>query len=203
MHGRILLLGRGNTHNCFKFLVDIDIHVLDHTKQARWNTEKAKICEVVELGFTNLISNWLFLDFKASMMTYQSPIVKYCIVASFLCNLRLCRVHVNTNFSVNWSLALKIFREQRSSCYTCKLDFYSNYAVASSHSTIITSIRTSLLRRIITRTMLLLMQEFHKFLLELQLRYLHFIAGHGDKLRLLQFSAVTNCFKILSSARTS
>jgi hypothetical protein len=58
--------------------------------QARWNTEMSKVREVVEWGFANLISNWAFLDFKASMMIFQSPVAKYYIVAAFLCNLRTC-----------------------------------------------------------------------------------------------------------------
>jgi hypothetical protein len=58
--------------------------------QARWNTEMSKVCEVVEWGFANLISNWAFLDFKASMMIFQSPVAKYYIVAAFLNNLRIC-----------------------------------------------------------------------------------------------------------------
>jgi hypothetical protein len=58
--------------------------------QSRWNTEMSKIREVVEWGFANLISNWAFLDFKASMMIFQSPVAKYYIVAAFLCNLRTC-----------------------------------------------------------------------------------------------------------------
>jgi hypothetical protein len=58
--------------------------------RARWNTEMSKVREVVELGFANLISNWAFLDFKASMMIFQSPIAKYYVVAAFLCNLRTC-----------------------------------------------------------------------------------------------------------------
>ena len=58
--------------------------------QAHWNTEMSKVCEVVEWGFANLISNWSFLDFKALMMIFQSPIAKYYIVAAFQCNLRTC-----------------------------------------------------------------------------------------------------------------
>ncbi len=50
----------------------------------------SKVCEVVEWGFANLISNWAFLDFKASMMIFQSPVAKYYIVAAFLNNLRIC-----------------------------------------------------------------------------------------------------------------
>ena len=58
--------------------------------QARWNTEMSKVREVVEWGFVNLISNWAFLDFKASMMIFQSPVAEYYVVAAFLCNLRTC-----------------------------------------------------------------------------------------------------------------
>ncbi len=54
------------------------------------NTEMSKVCKVVEWGFANLVSNWAFIDFKASMMIFQNPFVKYFIVAAFLCNLRTC-----------------------------------------------------------------------------------------------------------------
>lgn len=37
----------------------------------------SKVSEVVEWAFANLIKNWAFLDFRASMMVFKSPVTKY------------------------------------------------------------------------------------------------------------------------------
>jgi DDE superfamily endonuclease len=58
--------------------------------QAAWNTQMSKVREVVEWGFANITTNWSFLDFKAAMMIFQSPIAKYYMIAAFLVNLRTC-----------------------------------------------------------------------------------------------------------------
>ena len=58
--------------------------------QAHWNTEMSKVREVVEWGFANIIKIWSFLDFRASMMVFKSPIAKYYIIAAFLSNCRSC-----------------------------------------------------------------------------------------------------------------
>jgi quinol monooxygenase YgiN len=58
--------------------------------QAAWNTQMSKVREVVEWGFANIVSNWSFLDFRAAMMVFKSPIAKYFIIAAFLVNLRTC-----------------------------------------------------------------------------------------------------------------
>jgi hypothetical protein len=58
--------------------------------QAAWNTQMSKVREVVEWGFANIVSNWSFLDFRAAMMVFKSPVAKYFVVAAFLVNLRTC-----------------------------------------------------------------------------------------------------------------
>jgi hypothetical protein len=58
------------------------------SQEARWNTEILKVREVVEWAFANLIKSWAFLDFRASMMVFKSPIAKYYIIAAFLMNFR-------------------------------------------------------------------------------------------------------------------
>ena len=60
------------------------------SQEARWNTEMSKVREVVEWAFANLIKNWAFLDFRASMMVFKSPVAKYYIIAAFLMNCRSC-----------------------------------------------------------------------------------------------------------------
>ena len=60
------------------------------SQEARWNTEMSKVREVVEWAFANLIKSWAFLDFRASMMVFKSPIAKYYIIAAFLMNCRSC-----------------------------------------------------------------------------------------------------------------
>jgi DDE superfamily endonuclease len=60
------------------------------SREARWNTEMSKVREVVEWAFANLIKNWAFLDFRASMMVFKSPVAKYYMIAAFLMNCRSC-----------------------------------------------------------------------------------------------------------------
>ena len=54
---------------------------------AHWNSQMSKICEVVEWGFTNILAQWLFLDFRFAMKTFQSPVANYYIVAALLVNI--------------------------------------------------------------------------------------------------------------------
>ena len=58
--------------------------------QAARNTQMSKVREVVEWGFANIATNWAFLDFRAVMMIFKSPVAKYYIIAAFLVNLRTC-----------------------------------------------------------------------------------------------------------------
>lgn len=58
--------------------------------EAQWNTQMSKVREAVEWLFKEIITQWSFLDFRASMKVFKSPIGKYYIVAVFFTNLRLC-----------------------------------------------------------------------------------------------------------------
>ena len=58
--------------------------------QAAWNTQMLKVREVVEWGFANIVSNWSFLDFRAAMIIFKSPVAKFFIVVAFLVNMRTC-----------------------------------------------------------------------------------------------------------------
>jgi hypothetical protein len=60
------------------------------SREAQWNTEMSKAREVVEWEFANLIKNWDFLDFRASMIVFKSPVAKYYIIAAFIMNCRAC-----------------------------------------------------------------------------------------------------------------
>ena len=60
------------------------------SQEARWNTAMSKVREVLEREFANLIKSWAFMDFRASMMVFKSPIAKYYIIAAFLMNCRSC-----------------------------------------------------------------------------------------------------------------
>ena len=63
---------------------------LNGSAHALWNTTMSKVCEVVEWGFANILSQWSFLDFRAGMKIFQSPVAKYYIVGAFLVNLQTC-----------------------------------------------------------------------------------------------------------------
>ncbi|KAI2512404.1 DDE superfamily endonuclease [Fragilaria crotonensis] len=60
------------------------------SQEARWNDMSKVRDEVVEWAFANLIKNWAFLDFRASMMVFKSPVTKYYMIAAFLRNRRSC-----------------------------------------------------------------------------------------------------------------
>jgi hypothetical protein len=47
----------------------------------------SKVRECVEWGFGDIVRYWSFLDFKASMKIFQSPVAKYYVIAAFLNNL--------------------------------------------------------------------------------------------------------------------
>ena len=58
--------------------------------QAAWNTRMSKVREVVEWLFKEIVVQWSYLDFRASMKIFQSPIGRYFVIAAFLTNLRSC-----------------------------------------------------------------------------------------------------------------
>ena len=40
------------------------------------------------MGCAQIVSNWTYLDFKASMKIFEVPVGKYYVVGAFLSNLR-------------------------------------------------------------------------------------------------------------------
>ena len=56
--------------------------------EALWNLLMSKSREVVEWGSTHVIGNWKYLDFWATMNTFEVPVAKYYLVGSFLASLR-------------------------------------------------------------------------------------------------------------------
>jgi len=60
------------------------------SREAIWNTQMSSVRESVEWGFAYINKHWAFLNFQAAMKIFQSPVAKYYIVGTFLCNLRTC-----------------------------------------------------------------------------------------------------------------
>ena len=60
------------------------------SRQAMWNTQMSSVRESVEWGFAYINKHWAFLSFQAAMKIFQSPVAKYYVVGTFLCNLRTC-----------------------------------------------------------------------------------------------------------------
>ena len=60
------------------------------TIEAKWNRQMSKVREVVEWLFKEVIVQWSFLDFRASMKIFQFPVAKYYIIGAFLGNIRTC-----------------------------------------------------------------------------------------------------------------
>jgi hypothetical protein len=60
------------------------------SREALWNSNMSSVRESVEWGFSHINKYWAFLNFHAALKVFQSPVAKYYIVATFLCNLRTC-----------------------------------------------------------------------------------------------------------------
>jgi nuclease HARBI1 len=60
------------------------------SEEAIWNTQMSKVRETVEWLFKEIITKWLFLDFRASMKVFQFPVAKYFGVGASLMNLHCC-----------------------------------------------------------------------------------------------------------------
>ena len=61
------------------------------SREAMWITQMSSVRESVEWGFAYYINmHWSFLSFQAAMKIFKSPVAKYYIVGTFLCNLRTC-----------------------------------------------------------------------------------------------------------------
>ena len=63
-------------------------HPAAGTPQAAFNTSMSKVREVVEWAFKEIITQWSFLDYRASMKIFKMPIARYYTIATFLQNLR-------------------------------------------------------------------------------------------------------------------
>jgi nuclease HARBI1 len=61
---------------------------LNGSTHALWNTTMSKVCEVVEWGFADILSQCSFLDFRAGMKVFRRPVAKYYNVGAFLVNLQ-------------------------------------------------------------------------------------------------------------------
>ena len=46
--------------------------------------------DIVEWGFSNILAQCSFLDFRIATKIFQSPVAKYYIVAALLVNIRIC-----------------------------------------------------------------------------------------------------------------
>jgi hypothetical protein len=60
------------------------------SQRAKWNKKMSKVREVVEWLYKEVITNWAFLDFKASMKIFKFPVAQYYMVGAFLTNLHTC-----------------------------------------------------------------------------------------------------------------
>ena len=63
---------------------------LNGSAHALWNTSMSKVCKVVKWALASILSQWSFLDFRAGMKIFQSPVAKLCIAGAFLVNLQTC-----------------------------------------------------------------------------------------------------------------
>ena len=59
-----------------------------HSPEAEWNTRMSKLWEVVKWDFKEIISQWKFLDFHASMKIFEIPVGQYSIIGALLTNFR-------------------------------------------------------------------------------------------------------------------
>jgi hypothetical protein len=55
-----------------------------------WNSHMSSVRESVEWGFSHINKYCAFLNFHAALNVFQSPVTKYDIFATSLCNLRTC-----------------------------------------------------------------------------------------------------------------
>jgi hypothetical protein len=69
------------------------------SREAMWNTQMSSVCESVKWGFAYINKHRAFLNVQAAMKIFQSPVAKYYIVGTFLCNLRMCYYgHITMSF---------------------------------------------------------------------------------------------------------
>jgi hypothetical protein len=60
----------------------------DGSREAQWHTNMSSVRESVEWGFAYINQQWAFVNFKRAQEIYLTPVAKYYVVATFLCNLR-------------------------------------------------------------------------------------------------------------------
>ena len=63
-------------------------HPAPGTQEADFNTAMSKVREAVEWAFKEIIAQWRFLDYRASIKIFEMPIARYYTIAAFLQNLR-------------------------------------------------------------------------------------------------------------------
>jgi hypothetical protein len=56
--------------------------------EAAWNMAMSRVRECVEWGFKEMIAQFSFLDFRASMKIFQSTVAQYYVLGSFFKNIR-------------------------------------------------------------------------------------------------------------------
>ena len=57
------------------------------TDEALYNWIMSSVRITVEWGFSAIIKQWKFLDFRQSMKIFECLVAQYYIIAAFLCNL--------------------------------------------------------------------------------------------------------------------
>ena len=73
----------------------------DGNVEALYNWIMSSVRITVEWGFSAIIEQWKFLDFRQSMKTFECPVAQYYIIAAFLCNLCNCLVGSKTQSYFN------------------------------------------------------------------------------------------------------
>jgi len=71
--------------------------------EGAWNTRMSKVRETVEWMFKEIVRQWSFLDFKASMQLFKFPVAKYYVIGGFLTNLRCCLYSSETAHYFNFT----------------------------------------------------------------------------------------------------
>ena len=66
-----------------RYIVGGYMHPEPGTEQQLFNTGMSTVRKCVEWGFNGIISQWRFLDLKATMQIFKMPIAKYFVIAFF------------------------------------------------------------------------------------------------------------------------
>ena len=84
--------------------------------RAAFNHMMSKVRESVEWGFKEVVKFWKFLDFRASMKVFETPVARYYVCAVFLTNLHNC-----------------IYGSQTSEYFNCMPPSLTEYVALVSH----------------------------------------------------------------------